>query len=180
MISFSVNPSSPIIRLKECFIDYLKDEFVDSSNGFKFDNEIPEEHTKKIHFWNLPKILVLQLKIFDYNVLTNNPSMPFIPQIHNKIKINKYIQLDFTLDLNEFVSGYDRTSNIYELYGLCCHIGNALQFGHYICFVKEPSSTSWICFNDDNVFNIQEDMLNNEINNNQLNPYLLFYRKKNN
>jgi ubiquitin C-terminal hydrolase len=180
MISFSMNPSSPIIRLKECFTDYLKDEFVDSTNGFKFDNTIPEEHNKKIYFWNLPKILVVQLKIFNYNVLENNNTMPLLHQIHNKTKINKPIELDFILDLNEFVSGYDKTSNIYELYGICCHIGNTLQFGHYISFIKENSTSSWICFNDDNVFNVQEDLLNNELNNNQLNPYLLFYRKKNN
>jgi ubiquitin C-terminal hydrolase len=167
MLSFSLDLSSPVIRLKECFAHYLKDEFVDSSNGFKFDNQTPEEHTKKIHFWNLPKLLTIQLKIFNYHVL-------------HKMKINKPIELDFVVDLNEFVSGYDRTSNSYELYGICCHIGNALQFGHYICFIKETSSNSWVCFNDDNVFIIQEEFLNSEINTNQLNPYLLFYRKKNN
>ena len=182
MVSFSVNPSSPVIRLNECFTDYLKDEFVDSSNGFKFDNKTPEEHSKKIYFWNLPKMLTIQLKIFDYHVIPNTNLIPImnLQQIHQKIKINKPIQLDFILDLNEYVSGYDKTTNIYELYGICCHIGNTIQFGHYICFIKENISSSWVCFNDDNVFSIQEDMLNSEINNNQLNPYLLFYRKKNN
>lgn len=174
MISFSIIKSSQLIRLKECFTDYLKEEFVDETNGFKFDNVNPEEHTKKIHFWNLPKLLVIQLKIFDYNVLDNNN------QIHNKVKISKPIQLDFILDLNEFVSGYDKTSNIYELYGICSHIGSSLQMGHYISFVKENNSSAWNCFNDDVVFTIQEELLNNEINNNKLIPYLLFYRKKNN
>jgi ubiquitin C-terminal hydrolase len=162
MISFPIVQSSPIITLKECFNNYLKEEFVDSTNGFKFDNEIPEEHYKQIYFWNLPKVLTIQLKIFDYS----------------GTKVVKPIQLDFILDLNEFVSGYDNVNNIYQLYGICCHIGNSLQCGHYISFVKENGE--WNCYNDDSVFSIKEELLTNEINSHHLNPYLLFYRKKNN
>ena len=164
MISFPIVQSSPIITLKECFTNYLKDEFVDSNNGYKFDNVTPEEHYKQIYFWNLPKVLTIQFKIFDYS----------------GSKVVKPIQLDFILNLNEFVSGYDNTSNIYELYGICCHIGNSLRCGHYISFIKDSTPLEWNCFNDDSVFSIKEELLTNEINSHQLNPYLLFYRKKNN
>jgi len=168
MISFPIVQSSPIITLKECFTDYLKCEFVDSNNGFKFDNVTPEEHYKQIYFWNLPKVLAIQLKIFDYS----------------GSKVVKPIQLDFILDLNEFVSGYDNNSNIYELYGICCHIGNSLMCGHYLSFIKDEDKDAgngiWNCFNDESVFSIKEELLTNEINSHHLNPYLLFYRKKNN
>ena len=164
MISFPIVQSSPMITLKECFTNYVKEEFVDSNNGYKFDNVIPEEHYKQIHFWNLPKVLTIQLKIFDYS----------------GGKCIKPIHLDFVLDLNEYVSGYDNVSNIYELYGICCHIGGSLRFGHYLSFIKDYENGGWNCFNDDSVFAIQQELLNNEINSHQLNPYLLFYRKKNN
>ena len=68
------------------------------------------------------------------------------------------------------VVGYDKSSYIYDLYGICNHSGNVLG-GHYWAYVKNANS-KWYNFNDTMV---------REINPSQLitaNAYCLFYRKK--
>jgi uncharacterized UBP type Zn finger protein len=43
----------------------------------------------------------------------------------------------------------DQMSNeIYSLYGILTHRGNSLNSGHYLAYVKDFLSNSWVLFND--------------------------------
>ncbi|MDA7464530.1 hypothetical protein N8996_07065, partial [Candidatus Poseidonia alphae] len=74
------------------------------------------------------------------------------------------------LDLCKFAEGYDKSSFIYELYGVCNHSGGVLG-GHYTATVRVKSG-DWYLFNDTSVSKISFDGLNNT------SGYCLFYRKK--
>jgi ubiquitin C-terminal hydrolase len=88
-------------------------------------------------------------------------------------KINALV--DFPLDnfdLSSYVSGYNASSYVYELYGICNHIGGT-SGGHYTSFVKNANE-EWLHFNDSHVEKVGDV---NQI----INPlaYCLFYRRKN-
>ena len=108
-----------------------------------------------MNFWNFPNILIIDLKRF------NN---------FNK-KINTIIDFPINdLDLRKYVTGYDKETYIYDLFGITNHSGGCLG-GHYTCFVKNANN-KWYYYNDTNVSEIGE---NNLITNK---AYCLFYIKK--
>jgi ubiquitin C-terminal hydrolase len=74
------------------------------------------------------------------------------------------------LDLSKYVSGYKAETYVYDLFGVCNHMGNVMG-GHYTSFVKNRNG-QWKHYNDQ----IIEDAFPNDI----ISPkaYCLFYRKK--
>jgi ubiquitin C-terminal hydrolase len=142
----------------DCFRLFTKCEVLTGDNAWWNETtQQKEEISKNITFWNFPKVLVITLKRFSPD---------------GQYKNNELIDFPIdTLDLSPFVSGYKPKSFVYELYGICNHIGN-VHGGHYTAFVKRGEQ--WIHFNDTSVSiipNIQE----------LITPmaYCLFYRKKN-
>tara|TARA_A100001011_G_scaffold387642_1_gene465785 strand:+ start:43 stop:1038 length:996 start_codon:yes stop_codon:yes gene_type:complete len=137
--------------LYDCINHYTKEEKLPSKLLVDDKSNKKEEVTKKILFWSLPEILVITLKRFE----------------NNGVKINKNIDIPLTkLDLNKYVIGYDK-NNFYDLYGICNHIGNNINFGHYTSYVKVDNK-EWFCFDDMNI---------NKININTNDAYCLFYQK---
>ena len=121
-----------------CFKYYCQGEQLEGENGwFNEKTNEKEDVDKKIVFWSLPKILVLDLKRFT----------PTGKKIQSPINI----ELD-DLDLSNFVEGYDKNSYKYELYGICNHSGGTLG-GHYTATVKNKNN-EWYLFNDTNVTKI--------------------------
>jgi len=111
---------------------------------------------KKISYWSLPNILVIDIKRFNSNNIKNQ------------------ILVDFPLEdlnLSKYVIGYKKDSYVYTLYGICNHSGNVFG-GHYTSYVKNAND-KWYHFNDTNVSEIKDPT--------QLvspKAYCLFYRKK--
>jgi ubiquitin C-terminal hydrolase len=94
----------------------------------------------------------------------------FTPDGQFKIASN----LDFpvhNLNLAPYVRGYNPASYVYDLYGVCNHMGGTLG-GHYTSFVKNAEN-KWIHFNDDKI-----ELIENETSLITPNAYCLFYRKK--
>ena len=88
-------------------------------------------------------------------------------------KINNLI--DFPLDnlnLSKYIRGYGADTYIYDLFGVCNHIGGVMG-GHYTSFVRNAEN-KWLHCNDHSV-----EIIDNS--NNIVSPlaYCLFYRKKN-
>lgn len=116
-----------------------------------------EDVNKQIQFWNLPKILVISLKRFS-------------PDGSQKLDHLISFPLD-GLELSKYVIGYNKESYVYELFGVCNHIGSVMG-GHYTSFVKNADDI-WVNYNDtsvekiDNIEQIISPM-----------AYCLFYRKK--
>jgi ubiquitin carboxyl-terminal hydrolase 8 len=141
------------INIKDCFKKYCASEIIEDWKNEE-TNEL-ESVERKIKFWSLPNILVIDLKRFTYDGK----------------KIQKPINLELDdLDLTEFVEGYNKNSFKYELYGVCNHSGGVLG-GHYTATVKVKSG-DWYLFNDTNVSKI------NFTGENNTSGYCLFYRKK--
>ena len=122
------------ISLSHCFDEYTKEEYLTGENAwFNKVTGIKEDIRKRIVFWNLPKILVITLQRF----------CPF-----SQRKLNNLILYPVNgLDLSKYVSGYNPKKYIFDLYGVCNHIGG-VQGGHYTAFVKNSMTNKWTLFND--------------------------------
>jgi ubiquitin carboxyl-terminal hydrolase 8 len=146
--------------LYDCMNIYTKPEILEGDNAwFNETTKQKEDIKKQISFWNFPNILVIVLK-------------RFTPDGNHKINTLIDIPID-NLDLSSYVRGYHASSYIYELYGICNHIGGVMG-GHYTAFVRN-SEMKWLHFNDANV-----DIVQNTSNLISPMAYCLFYRKKNN
>lgn len=169
-IRHSINPESffvldlpiPIqneINLYDCFDLFTKTEILNGNNAwYNEKTEKKEDVKKQILFWSFPKILVITLKRFSYDG-TN--------------KIDNLVNFPLEdLDLSKYITGYNSASYVYDLYGVCNHIGNVFM-GHYTAFVKN-SSDEWIHYNDSSIEIIKDKSM-------IITPmaYCLFYRKKN-
>jgi len=144
----------------DCFDLFVKPECMSGENAwFNEKTGQKEDIQKSIAFWNLPNILVITLKRFSPD---------------GTQKINNVIQFPVeNLDLSKYVKGYNPTSYVYDLFGVCNHMGG-VSGGHYTAFVKNVAG-QWIHFNDSCVELVTDANL-------LISPmaYCLFYRKKNN
>ena len=143
--------------LIECFEEYSKSEELKDENAWYNEKTKQKENIeKKLVFWNLPQVLILHLKRFNYTGR----------------KINKAIDIPLDINLDYLVKNYTKTNNNYELFGICNHMGNTMG-GHYTACVKNANS-KWYHYNDMQVqeFKIDTPTINNNIS------YCLFYRKK--
>ena len=91
------------------------------------------KRNKKIKITILPKVLIFSLQRF-------NPVTGF--------KINKYINFDEVIDLQDFCDNDFFNGEInakYKLFGISNHSGT-LNFGHYYSYTKVGNN--WFEFND--------------------------------
>lgn len=143
-------------NLLDCIDNYTEIETLCDKIEVNENTKKKENCTKAIKFWNLPDILVITLKRFE----------------NERKKIQKMIDFPLTnLDLRKYVLGYDKKNSVYDLYGICNHMGGT-RGGHYTAYVKNANN-KWYLYNDTVVNEIQ--------NLNKLKSpyaYCLFYRKK--
>tara|TARA_B100001142_G_scaffold69820_1_gene70093 strand:- start:979 stop:2037 length:1059 start_codon:yes stop_codon:yes gene_type:complete len=143
-------------NLLDCIEKYTEIETLCDKIEVNENTKKKENCTKAIKFWNLPDILVITLKRFE----------------NERKKIQKMIDFPLTnLDLRKYVLGYDKKNSVYDLYGICNHMGGT-RGGHYTAYVKNANN-NWYLYNDTVVNEIQ--------NLNKLKSpyaYCLFYRKK--
>lgn len=154
--------SLPLLQnMRECtiydlFDNYTIDEYMEGDNAWFNEATNAKQHVyKSLKFWNLPDILMVDLKRVD-NYGRKIGSLVTTP-LEN-------------VDLSKYVVGYEKSIYKYDLFGICNHVGNSMG-GHYTAFVKNTNN-KWYHFNDTNVNEIQEDKI--------LTPmaYLFFYRKR--
>jgi ubiquitin carboxyl-terminal hydrolase 8 len=147
-----------LTNLHDCINHYtLPEQMVGENAWFNEKTNKKEDVMKRLSFWNFPKILVIVLKRFSADGQHKNTSPIDFP-IHN-------------LDLSSYVRGYQPQSYIYDLYGICNHLGGT-SGGHYTSFVKTAADV-WIHFDDE-----RTEVIENETALITPNAYCLFYRKK--
>jgi ubiquitin C-terminal hydrolase len=156
ILSLSI-PDKQISTIYDCLDLYSSDEELTDDNAWFNDQTNKKEDVKKnIIFWNLPNILIIDLKRF------NNA---------NK-KIHGLVTTPLTdVDFSKYVYGYNNQEYIYDLFGTGNHSGSAMG-GHYTAHIKN-SNGKWYSFNDTHINEIQEDKVIHQY------TYCLFYRKKN-
>jgi len=132
--------ASVSVSIYECLDLYVEAETLDGENGI-YNEETKEKEAveKVIAFWSLPDILVMDIKRFNYTNSKNNTLVDF--PIDN-------------LDLSGYVIGYNRSSYVYNLYGVCNHMGG-VNGGHYTCFVKNDNG-KWYHYDDDVVTEVKD------------------------
>ena len=141
----------------DCLDLYVTGEILEGENAWYNDKTQEKESVRKrIRFWSLPNVLVIDFKRFNSN---NQKKQTFI---------------DFpleNLDLSKYIIGYKKNSYKYDLFGVCNHSGSALG-GHYTSYVKNANG-KWYHFNDTHVSEVglKQSIVSNK-------AYVLFYRKK--
>ncbi|CAF3887626.1 unnamed protein product [Rotaria magnacalcarata] len=150
------------VTLTDCFNELFKVEIL-SENGQWFCNKCDclMDAEKKLDLWNPPKVLILQLKRFTYDILNN-------------VKIQALVEFPFdsSLDLRQFITDPDyKESTLYDLVAISSHIGS-LTGGHYTTYAKNFLTNKWLYFNDMIVDEADEKSLQSP------NAYILVYRRK--
>lgn len=138
--------------LIDCFNLFVETESIDN-----YENEttkLRETIQKRIRFWSLPTILVIDLKRFN---------------ARNQKKQNLVSFPLTNLDLSPYVSGYQPSKYKYDLYAVCNHSGSALG-GHYTAYINVAGK--WYHFNDTSVAEINERVVVST------KAYCLFYRMR--
>jgi ubiquitin carboxyl-terminal hydrolase 8 len=144
--------------LYDCFDLYCEPEQLSAANGnawFNDKTQQKEDAQRRISFWSLPNILIIDLKRWNSHTRKN----------HNRVDIPLQ-----DADFSKYVKGYNAASYKYDLFGVCNHGGGA-QGGHYTAYIKNANG-KWYEFNDTFVKEINEtDVISPQ-------SYCLFYRKK--
>jgi ubiquitin carboxyl-terminal hydrolase 8 len=141
------------INIYDCFDKFTEIENLDE---FKQNDEDNQSYTKKLNIWNTPNYLVIFFKRFD----TNNS------------KILDLIEFPINgLDLNKYVTGYDKDNNIFDLHAISNHSGSS-DGGHYWAYTKNADGL-WYKYDDDCVTHQDIEQLITP------NAYCLFYKKNN-
>jgi ubiquitin carboxyl-terminal hydrolase 8 len=102
--------------------------------------------SKKIIFWNIPDIVVINFKRFSMSPLGIR-------------KINNYIDYDTTIDFSRYMQEY-RSCYRYELIAVVHHYGS-FGGGHYVSFNK--INDVWYHFNDSNISKVDSSVIKQQI-----------------
>jgi len=144
--------------LDECFQMFITPEILDGDNAWLNEKTGQKEGVKKqLSFWNFPKILIITLNRFSPD---------------GRYKLNSNISFPLTdMDLSKYVRGYRSNMYVYDLFGVCNHMGGVAG-GHYTAFVKNYEG-AWYHYNDRIVESVSDASL-------VVSPmaYCLFYRKR--
>ena len=157
MINLSIPQDNKAPSLIDCFDLYVEGETLEGENAwFNEKTGKKQDVNKKISYWSLPNILVVDIKRFNSQNKKNQILVDF--PVEN-------------LNLSKYVIGYKKESYVYDLYGVCNH-GGSVFGGHYTSYVKNANG-KWYHFNDTNVTEITDQ-------NQLISPkaYCFFYRKK--
>jgi ubiquitin carboxyl-terminal hydrolase 8 len=167
---FIINLSIPLqskqasgpTTLHDCFVHHCLPEVMNGDNAWYNEAENKKQDVqKRILFWSLPNVMVIDLKRFVY---TERGTMSKI-QAPISIPVNN-------MDMSRFVQGYKSASYVYDLYAVCNHHGS-IHGGHYTATIRNANG-KWYNCNDTIIKEV--NVSENEIISNA--PYCLFYRKK--
>eukprot|EP00347_Sterkiella_histriomuscorum_P015390 403357200 len=148
------------VQLDQCLQQFIKEEDMEKC-GYKCNHCKKEDNFKnQMTISRFPKILVLHLKRFQYN-------MSWKQKLNTKIDIPKIIDMSpFAPYSNE---AYSSRKNVYSIFGICHHFGS-LSSGHYTAEIKTPNGR-WFNCNDSIVEQIATPNFDASES-----AYLLFYQ----
>jgi len=132
------------------FEEYVKEETLDGDNQYHSERFGKQDAKKGVAFKNLPPVLELHLRRFEYDFNTDAMA-----------KINERFEFPTTLDLDRydrkfFTQEADPTVvNKYRLQSVLVHSGG-LNGGHYYAFIRPLASEQWYRFDDERVTKVKE------------------------
>lgn len=143
--------------------------------------EIDNNEVKKINkFHNLPNVLIIQIKRFNYHLQTESLNAVDAYKHENKVngkteKLNDYIDFDFEFDIPASCLQDQAIQNqSYSLKSIVYHSGSDTHSGHYTADSMN-NKTGWFRCNDVDIQHVtKKDVL--ELGKKKVNtPYILFY-----
>ena len=163
-LSFPCNGTNPFkaVSLFECMEHHCVPEVLSGDNAwFNETTGKKQDVQKRLSFWSLPNVLVIVLKRFEMTARGHT----------RKIQVPVNVPCGRT-DFSKFISGYNKESYVYELFGICNHHGGSPMGGHYTATIKNANG-KWYGCNDTVVKEVP--LTGDSIVSNL--PYCLFYRK---
>lgn len=181
--------------LQECLKNFSNEEIL--TDGYKCNlcnkNVIAK---KKLHIWEAPQILIIQLKRFKnieiektsyynhniyntgYSYMSYHNNYGGLNNTHRQIKTNSVVEFPLIgLELNDNYHHLNKKKNKYNLYAITEHNGTC-QHGHYISYCKNNIDNKWYKYDDAVVYYIPDDNITEEIL--TKNAYILYYIKDKN
>jgi ubiquitin C-terminal hydrolase len=147
--------------LTDCFKYFTKREILSNEDlWFCPTCKKLKRASKKIDLWLLPKVLIVQLKRFNYTRYFRD-------------KIDLFVDCPLRdLDLSEFVLNADEKSKAkYDLIAVSNHMGG-LGGGHYTAHARNVHDQKWHSFDDSYVSDIHENNVISKA------AYVLIYQQK--
>lgn len=142
--------------LYECFDKYCEPEILSGDNAwYDEDTKTHKKAERRIMFFSLPDVLIISLKRFNDSLKKDSRTVTF--PLEN-------------MDLSKYVIGYNPSSYVYDLYGVCDHMGSTIG-GHYTASIKNPNGR-WYQMDDRTVTEIPSSKVVTA------GAYCLFYRKR--
>jgi ubiquitin C-terminal hydrolase len=151
------NISTDINNIYDCLSYFTHKEEITKELEWKCEKcDCISTGEKQTFIWNTPEILIIMLKRFNYTNTKNS---------------KKIVYPIINFNLQEYCNGYDKSTSIYDLCAVCCHVGD-LNFGHYYAICKAKND-KWFNMNDEHIKPIKNihDIITE-------NAYILFYKKQ--
>ncbi|ARF10845.1 ubiquitin carboxyl-terminal hydrolase [Hokovirus HKV1] len=154
----------------ELLKNYSAMESLSQDNQYFCDTCNQNQDAEKYSFISLcPRILIIQLKRFKYDIKTQN-----------LVKIQTEINFPFNdLHLNDIIDHHCNVNYLnnnrglkYNLCSIVKHVGSNLQSGHYVCYCKNTVNSMWYKYNDEYVSYIEPEQIIEET---KQDSYILFY-----
>jgi hypothetical protein len=178
LLDLPIPTNMPKVSIYDCIDLLTTPELLSDENAwFNEQTNRKENALKELKIWSLPKVLMITLKRFSSQTPENwmasaiRSGESFLFGQNNSNKNFAFVDFPLnTLDLSKYVIGYEASSYVYDLYGVCNHYGN-ISGGHYTSIVK-ITENEWLHFNDTNISKISPKEVVSP------NAYCLFYRKR--
>jgi ubiquitin carboxyl-terminal hydrolase 8 len=167
MLPIAIPKSHTSVNLNECLQAYTaKCMLVDKNKYQCLHCKDYRDATQSTYIWEVPEILIIQLKRFSNEMYGNYCRME-----KNSTIINFPL---YDLDLSNYISPYNNKKKyIYELYGVVQQHGT-LYGGHYTACCKNSINDNWYQFDDSHVVYIEPEKVRETI---LPSAYILFYKK---
>ena len=145
--------------IEDSFNNFTANEELNGNNQYQTDKYGKQDAIKKTVFSALPKILIIQLKRFEYNIEHKQ-----MDKVYSACSFQK------RLDLTKYTNSTTHSTNTkYVCRGVIVHSGN-IDNGHYYAFIHDKNN-NWYKFND----SIVEHAYEYEVFDNNYGGELFFY-----
>ncbi|CAD8054281.1 unnamed protein product [Paramecium sonneborni] len=157
--------------LEDCLRAFTKEEILGQGDEW-YCNKCKKhvQASKKMEIYRAPQILIIHLKRFKTNRISNLGNFYFS---NGTQKITSLVQFAHELNLNNYVlskQAGDNQNYIYDLYGVDNHYGG-IGGGHYTAYAYNSVLNKWIDYNDSNARTTSSNVVSEA-------AYLLFYRRR--